>query len=207
MNDYQKEQAESLAIVRKYLASLSGEQKETLIGTMSGYFSFRKVVDSFQLQYFGNVCNLKCYQSRLSACCGRDGIITFFADMVINALVSSEQDLDKLYAAVSNNNDTGMKCVYLRKNGCLLKIKPIVCEMFLCDSAMKEVFEKFPEAALKWDHLKQQEKLFKWPDRPVLFDYLEEVFLIAGYRSPLMYLHNSPGLLRIKQRAGMLGGC
>lgn len=76
--------------------------------------------------------------------------------------------------------------------------------MFLCESVMKDVFEKFPEAALKWRQLKKQEKLFKWPDRPVLFDHLEEVFLTAGYRSSLMYFHNSPGLLRIKQQAGLL---
>jgi len=204
MNDYQKEQAESLAIVRKHLTFLSRNQKDTLIGSASEYFSFRKAVDSFLVKYFGNICNLKCYQSRLSACCGRDGIITFFADMVINALVSSEQDLDRLDAAVSLNYNSVIKCIYLGNKGCLWKIKPIVCEMFLCDSAMKGVFEKYPEASLKWDQFKQQEKLFKWPDRPVLFDYLEEVFLIAGYRSPLMYLHHSPGLLRIKQQAGML---
>lgn len=75
--------------------------------------------------------------------------------------------------------------------------------MFLCDFAMKEVAEKYPEAALKWQQLKQNERLFKWPDRLVLFDYLEEVFLTAGYRSSLMYFHNSPGLLRIKQQAGL----
>lgn len=204
MNDYQKEQAESLAIVRKHLSSLNSRQKNTLFEMASEYFSFRKEVDSFLNNYFGNVCNLKCYQSQLSACCGRDGIITFFADMVINALVSSEKDLDRLDMAVSLNYDNVIKCIYLGKKGCLWKIKPIVCEMFLCDFAMKEVVEKYPEAALKWKQLKQHEKLFKWPDRPVLFDYLEEVFLTAGYRSSLMYFHNSPGLLRIKQQAGLL---
>jgi hypothetical protein len=204
MNDYQREQAESLAIVRKHLSSLNSRQKETLFERASEYLLFRKEVDSFLCNYFGNVCNLKCYQSHLSACCGRDGIITFFADMVINALVSSEHDLGRLDAAVSLNYENGIKCIYLGQKGCLWKIKPIVCEMFLCDSAMKVVFEKYPEAALKWKQLKQHEKLFKWPDRPVLFDYLEEVFLTAGYRSSLMYFHNSPGLLRIKQQAGLL---
>jgi hypothetical protein len=204
MNDYQKEQAESLAIVRKHLSSLNGNQKETLLEMASEYFLFRKEVDSFLQNYFGCVCNFKCYQSHLSACCGKDGIITFFADMVINALVSSEQDLDRLDAAVSLNYNTVIKCIYLGNKGCLWKIKPIVCEMFLCDSVMNDVFEKFPEAALKWRQLKKQEKLFKWPDRPVLFDYLEEVFLTAGYRSSLMYFHNSPGLLRIKQQVGLL---
>jgi hypothetical protein len=204
MNDYQKEQAESLTIVRKHLSSLNINQKETLFEMASEYFLFRKEVDSFLYYYFGNICNLKCYQNRLSACCGRDGIITFFADMVINALVSSEQDLDQLDAAVSSNCNTGIKCIYLGNKGCLWKLKPIVCEMFLCHSAMNDVFEKFPEAALKWKQLKQQEKLFKWPDQPVLFDLLEEVFLTAGYRSSLMYFHNSPGLLRIKRQAGLL---
>jgi hypothetical protein len=204
MSDYQKEQAESLAIVRKHLRSSNSKEKETLIETASEYFSFRKKVDSFLLQYFGKICNLKCYQSRLSACCGREGIITFFADMVINALVCSEQELDKLDAALSMNNKNETTCVYLGDEGCLWKVKPIVCEMFLCDAAMKEIFEEFPEAALTWKQLKQREKHFKWPDKPVLFDYLEEVFLAAGYCSPLMYLHNSPGLLRIKKQAGML---
>jgi hypothetical protein len=203
MNDYQKEQAESLTIVREHLSSLDSNQKENLFEMASEYFLFRKEVDFFLNNYFGSICNLKCYQSLLSACCGRDGIITFFADMVINALVSSEQDLDRLHVAVSLSDDNVIKCIYLGKNGCLWKIKPIVCEMFLCNSAMKEVFEKFPEAALKWNQLKEHEKLFKWPDRPVLFDYLEKVFMTAGYRSSLMYFHNSPGLLRIKQQAGL----
>lgn len=137
-------------------------------------------------------------------CCGRDGIITFFADMVINALVCSEHDLDRLEEAVSTDYKSEIKCIYLGDQGCLWKLKPIVCEMFLCESAKTKVFEKFPEAGLKWERLKQREKDFKWPDRPVLFDDLEKIFLMAGYHSPLMYLHNSPGLLRIKHQAGML---
>ena len=36
----------------------------------------------------------------------------------------------------------------------------------------------------------------------MLFDDIEEWFLAAGYRSPLMYINTSPGLLRIKRRAG-----
>jgi hypothetical protein len=49
--------------------------------------------------------------------------------------------------------------------------------------------------------LKQREKHFRWPDRPVLFDDLEKYFMAAGYSSPLMYLNNSPGLLRVKELA------
>jgi hypothetical protein len=36
----------------------------------------------------------------------------------------------------------------------------------------------------------------------VLFDDLEAFFIDCGCTSPLMYLHNSPGLLRVKQKRG-----
>jgi hypothetical protein len=76
--------------------------------------------------------------------------------------------------------------------------------MFLCDAAMKEVFEKYPGTATRWNKFREREKQFKWPDQPVLFDELEKIFLTAGYRSSLMYFHNSPGLLRVKQQSGLL---
>jgi hypothetical protein len=75
--------------------------------------------------------------------------------------------------------------------------------MFLCDRASNAVFDVEPEASVKWERLRKQEKRFKWPDRPVLFDYLEQVFLDMGYRSTLMHLNLSPGLLRIKRDAGL----
>ena len=50
----------------------------------------------------------------------------------------------------------------------------------------------------------KQEKSFKWPDRPVLFDDLEKLFLDLGCHSTLMHLNLSPGLLRIKKRAGLI---
>jgi hypothetical protein len=52
--------------------------------------------------------------------------------------------------------------------------------------------------------LRRQEKKYKWPDRPVLFDHLEKVFLDMGYRSSLMHLNLSPGLLRVKRAAGLI---
>lgn len=33
---------------------------------------------------------------------------------------------------------------------------------------------------------------------------LKRYFMDARYTSPLMYLHNSPGLLRVKQQAGRI---
>jgi hypothetical protein len=75
--------------------------------------------------------------------------------------------------------------------------------MFLCDRAMSAVLQIDPEAEKAWASLRRQEKSFKWPDRAVLFDYLEKAFLDMGFQSTLMHLNLSPGLLRIKKKAGL----
>ena len=135
----------------------------------------------------------------MSACCSREGIITFFADIVINLLVSDSSDFDKFLAVLSKPND-GFKCVYLTEKDCLWRLKPIVCQMYLCDRSKNQVFDQSSEIKTQWDLLELKRKRFTWPDRPVLFDDLESYFINIGYQSPLMYLHNSPGLLRIKQK-------
>lgn len=71
--------------------------------------------------------------------------------------------------------------------------------MFLCDKAKDRVLGQASVAKMAWNDLKRREKTFTWPDQPVLFDAIESLFLDAGLRSPLMYLHNSPGLLRVKR--------
>ncbi|MFC1494817.1 hypothetical protein ACFL6W_06030 [Thermodesulfobacteriota bacterium] len=53
------------------------------------------------------------------------------------------------------------------------------------------------------DQLKEDEKCFTWPDKPVLFDELEALFIKKDFDSPLMYFHKSPGLLRVKSEAGI----
>jgi hypothetical protein len=136
----------------------------------------------------------------LSACCSREGIVTFFADGVINVLLSTPQETDRL-ATVLQKGDNGPKCVYLGSNGCLWRLKPIVCAMFLCDRAEEEVFRDRPALRRQWEAYREHKKRFTWPDRPVLFDAIEANFIAAGCTSPLMYLHNSPGLLRVKQQA------
>jgi hypothetical protein len=146
------------------------------------------------------VCNRTCYENSKSACCSKEGIITFFADMVVNVLESSEPQIAALLFRLQTKN-TGMKCIYLGDGGCMWQVKPIVCEMFLCDAAKREVFSGQIELKNQWEALKVREKSFTWPDRPVLFDQLEKIFITAGYDSPLMYLHNSPGLLRIKRQS------
>ena len=199
MNSYQKEQSDALNLVCHHLASISERRKRDLLSQISGYLSFRDDADDFLCEHFNNICTQKCYQSKISACCSREGIITFFADIVINALVSSESEIQALMKVLQKPN-RGFKCVYLGKHGCMWRIKPLICEMFLCDHAEKEVFTKKPDAEKIWRKLKQSEKRYRWPDRPVLFDNLERYFIKAGYSSPLMYLHNSPGLLRVKRQ-------
>jgi len=200
MNSYHKEQSDALEIVQRYLAGISVLERKKLEAEVSDYLLFRDEVGSFLSTHFSEVCTQKCYQNKLSACCSREGIITFFGEVVINALVSQEKEIEKLLFVLKKPND-GFKCVYLGENGCIWKVKPIVCEMFLCEQAKKDVFGLNPGAGQVWEGLKKRKKLYTWPDRTVLFDMLENYFLDAGYLSPLMYMHNSPGLLRVKRGA------
>ncbi len=186
-------------MVRRYLAQISESERERLKEDLTDYLTFRDAVDAFQENYFRDICDRKCYQSKLSACCSRDGIITFFADVIINALMANPAALERLQDALTHPHE-GFKCVFLGHEGCLWRIKPIVCEMFLCDSAENAVLKENPLARKHWDALVRQKKTFTWPDRPVLFDTLEQICIDAGYTSPLMFLHNSPGLLRVKRQ-------
>ena len=200
MNSYQKEQSDALYMVRRCLATISSTERQKLKSDVAGYLSFREEVGSFLSTHFSGVCTQKCYKSRLSACCTREGIITFFADVVINALISQDREIDLLLTVLKKPNN-GFKCIYLGEKGCLWRLKPIVCEMFLCEHAKKEIFSENRQIEHKWEELKQREKFYTWPDRRVIFDTLESYFIDAGYFSSLMYMHNSPGLLRVKRRA------
>lgn len=200
MNSYNQEQYDALVMIRRYLARLGKDEKAGLVASLDDYLRFRHSVDDFQKTHFGSICQQACYQSRLSACCSREGIVTFFADVVINALLSTPQEIDRLIA-VLQNGDNGPKCVYLGTNGCLWRLKPIVCSLFLCDRAEEEVFRDRLTLRRQWETYREHKKRFTWPDRPVLFDELETIFIEAGHTSPLMYLHNSPGLIRVKREA------
>jgi hypothetical protein len=203
MSFYQQEQIDTLQMVLEYLQSLSEEDQRALADLTAEYLAFRKKVDAFLAAHLSDVCTLKCYKNRLSACCSKEGIITFFADVVINALVSSQKEIGLLTRVLGEANK-GFKCIYLGPDGCLWHLKPIVCEMFICDRAKQEVFGASSRASALWDALKKKETSFRWPDRVVLFDELESRFMAAGVSSSLMYLHNSPGLIRIKKNAGLL---
>jgi hypothetical protein len=198
---YQTEQLQTLQMVRRYLTQISEAERETLKESLTDFVTFRDAVDAFLENYFRDICNRKCYQSKLSACCSRDGIIIFFAEVIINALLADPAALERLQDVLTHPHE-GFKCVFLGHEGCLWRIKPIVCEMFLCDAAENAVLKENPVARKRWDALIRQKKDYTWPDRPVLFDTLEQICIDAGYTSPLMFLHNSPGLLRVK-RQGM----
>jgi len=180
--------------------TISVQERQRLLSQISDYLLFRDTVDAFLGEHFENMCTQKCYQSKISACCSRESIITFFGDVVVNVLVSDETEIKALAMVLKKPND-GFKCIYLGGYGCMWRIKPIICEMFICDPAMESVFKEKPLTKKLWIELKQREKHYRWPDRTVLFDDLEKYFMAAGYSSSLMYLNNSPGLLRVKEFA------
>ena len=200
MNTYQKEQFDTITDVVIQIGKLPLQEVQALRDLAAEYLQFRKRVESFLKENFGSACTKKCYESRLSACCSKEGIITFFADIVINVLSVSQEEVQHLLSVLMKEN-TGYKCIYLGDNGCLWRVKPIVCEMFICDQAKSQIFNNNPRASRQWASLEKERKQYTWPDRPVLFDHLEALFLDYGTTSPLMYCHNSPGLLRVKQKA------
>ncbi len=197
MNAYQKEQLESLLMIRKQFERFSASEIECLQAEIAEYLSFRSRIADFLEHHFKEICSEKCYKNKLSACCSKDGIIAFFADAVINALVSNTHELNYLEDAIRRPGYKH-KCIFLSENGCLWRIKPIVCEMFLCDEAERTSFGVNQNALKQWNEFKEIKKNYTWPDKPVLFEYLENVFMEKGCKSPLMYIHYSPGLLRIK---------
>lgn len=200
INEYNRDQVEGLLLVRRYLGGLSRSQIRQLKRRIRQYLRFRADVARFQSQYFSEVCTEKCFTGKTSACCGREGIATFFADVVINVLLSSEEEVDFLLQALTQDQG-GFKCVYLTDKGCLWRLKPIVCEMFLCQHAKDSVLGNEQALRSEWERLHRRERRYTWPSRAVLFDELEEVFIQEGYESPLMYFHQSPGLLRVKARS------
>lgn len=196
MSEYNTEQLQTINAVVACLCGLSPQVRRALEKKIDDYLAFRREVDRFLDRHFSELCTHQCYQSGESACCSREGITTFFADVVINLLVSSPEDVKRLVQALGGK--PGNKCVYLSDCGCLWNVKPLVCEMFLCRYARDTVFGNAPDLLGAWRELRRRGKEFTWPTQPVLFDELETFFMERGCHSSLMYFHNSPGLLRVK---------
>ena len=202
MSEYNQQQKEAFLMVHQHLSGLPLSQLRRLKQRIGSYLEFREAVASFQQTHFADLCSEKCFTSHTSACCGREGIITFFADIVVNVLLSTQEEIDVLLDILDTDTG-GSNCVYLHNTGCLWRAKPIVCEMFLCEHAKHLVLDSNEALKSQWETLRQRERLYTWPTRPVLFDELEDYFIEAGFDSPLMYLHHSPGLLHLKAGHGL----
>ena len=202
LSEYNQQQKDAIIMVRQHLSHLPTSKLRWLNRRIKSYVQFRKAVNFFQEKHLSNICSQKCFTNSMSACCGREGIITFFADVVINLLLSTNKQIDTLLEILERDTG-GFNCVYLNENGCLWLWKPIVCEMFLCDVAKESVLVKSESLASQWSELRRRERMYTWPTRPVLFDELEGFFINGNFDSPLMYLHKSPGLLRLKAKHGL----
>jgi|WetSurSiteA1Bulk_404760.scaffolds.fasta_scaffold41431_1 hypothetical protein len=203
MSEYQRDQWLSLTAIREALQFTSESERELLRATLSDYLAFRNQLASFHAHHFGEYCRNACYQTELSACCGFESIITFFADQLINSLLGTPNDQEALIRILEQPNTT-RKCVFLGDNGCLWRLPPISCAMFYCDPAKTAVWREMPDASTVFDDFRRREKMFTHPDRPVLFDDLERTFRRRGLQTPHMYYHSSPGLVKLKARVGIL---
>lgn len=203
MDTHQKDQLDAFGMVVPHLGQIGRQGIDRIRALVADYLSFRQETSRFSRTHFADVCARTCYQTRLSACCTRDGIIVHFADVVVNTLVAPPEQTQAIVRRLIRPPD-GNKCIYLGAQGCLWTLKPIGCEMFFCDPARHLVFDANPHLHQQWVALETRRKSFTWPDRPVLFDELEAVFGEAGVDSPLMYFHKSPGLLRVKRNAGLI---
>lgn len=181
--------------------NLSARQRCHLDRLIKPYADFRRRLDAFLSRHFADQCSQSCFESMVSACCSKDGILIFWADLVVNACFSTLRQRDALAGSVSTPHWDN-KCIYLKPGGCCWQVRPLVCAMFLCDQVQEQVFKSDTKAAEQWETLEAESKSFRWPDRPVLFDDLEKFFIERGCDSSLMHLHKSPGLLRVKQSAG-----
>jgi hypothetical protein len=205
MSEYNRQQKDAILMVRNCLEGFSPTRLEALRESIEPYLAFRRETASFQGEFFSSLCLQKCFSSGTSVCCGREGIFTFFADVVINVLLSTREEVDALLSALDGDRG-GSSCVYLEEAGCRWRLKPVVCEMFLCDEAREKVLGAREDLGRRWEDLRQRERLFTRPTQPVIFDDLERIFMAAGLQSPLMYFHLSPGLLRLKAMHGLGSG-
>lgn len=200
--EYNLEQFDAYMTVKAFFDKASGDEVACLRQMISSYLDFRAETSEFLTRSCAEVCGDICFKTGLSDCCMHEGIITFFADWIVNWLVSSKEETDVLLNALYEpfRDD---KCVYLGPLGCLWKIKPLNCETFVCKQARADIFLKNPEAEQVYEEMLKKKKTFSFPDRPVLFDAIEKFFMDRGVDSETMYFHKGAGLLLIKQKAGV----
>lgn len=194
--EYNREQVRSFHAIRTALADMDSTRLGALRELIEPYLAFRRDLDDFHARHIVGLCDKACFKTGVSACCGFESIFTYFADQVIAWLVSSERERNDLLRVLARPNST-MHCVYLGTRGCIWKTSPISCAMFLCEQAKRVVAANGAE---NWARLQRREKDFTRPDKPILFDDIERIFMEAGVTSPHMYCHRLPGLLKLKAR-------
>jgi hypothetical protein len=204
VSEYNREQWKSFRAIEMACDGLPGSELASLKESLHSYLQFRKSLANYQQRHFSSFCQAKCFETDLSACCGFESIFTFFADQVITFLLSTQEELTALFHKLEQPNET-RRCVYLNEKGCVWKMSPISCAMFLCEPAKRVVFSDDSNAEAIWEQLRTQEKDYTLPTKPVLFDDLETHFIRLGIDSPHMYFHKSPGLLRLKAESGIKG--
>ena len=203
MNDYQREQWDALELASDCLERLDDRERDTLMGEMQPYLQFRHSVDRFLGTHLHTYCTSSCYTNQRSACCAKDGIVTFWADLVINLSCSDRRAIDNLRQSLRAPAYED-KCTYLGPKGCRWQVRPLMCALFLCDAADTDIISADKKRADAWSDLKRRADGFRWPVGSVLFDRLELFFLERGHRSSLMYINTTPALMRVKQQAHKL---
>lgn len=201
--EYNIEQYDAFMTLKSFFEKASDEEIAELKKMIAQYLDFRSETSDFLSKSCAEVCGDICFKTGLSDCCMHEGIITFFADWVVNWLVSTKEDLDRLLKVLFEPFRTD-KCVFLGPTGCVWKIKPLNCETFVCKLARTEIFAKNFEAEHIYEEMLAKKKTFSYPDRPVLFDELEKYFIKRGIDSETMYFHKGAGLLMIKRKAGVI---
>ena len=203
MNTYQKEHFDTFRLVLDYLVGSPPAERRHLRDLSARYVDFRNRSGHYQRTHVAEFCTSKCYSTRMSLCCSRDSIVVYFADVVINCLHSGSSEIQSMIHLLRHSNQ-GQRCVYLSPEGCRWRISPVVCGMFLCDEAIACITAAGEPTAKQWRAFEEERRRYTWPDRPVVFDALEQWFLERGHSSPLMHLNTSPGLLALKRKSGLL---
>lgn len=198
LSPYTGQHLETLDMLARKLRELEPGELDELRGMLRPYLDYREQTGHVFRAHLVGGCRRLCFEKNRSGCCGREGIIVFFADFVAELLTAGAEAAGRL-AAVLEADRGGVNCVYLGREGCHWALKPIACEMFLCDELKENVLAADAGLTGKWEGLRAREKEFTKPDRPVLFDDLERFFIERGVATPLMYFHHSPGLLRLKR--------
>lgn len=204
VSEYNRDQGITFKAVNEALQRIGSTGVEKLKESVGPYLAFRRELEEFQAGFMEAFCRKSCFETGISGCCGFESIITFFADHAISFLLSEPREKELILGALEQPNRT-KKCVYLARSGCIWKIRPIACAMFLCGKLKSGYIECDHKAKSVWTQFQDREKEFTWPTKPVLFDDLETYFMGLGVRSPHMHFHQSPGLIRLKARSGVAG--